>query len=264
MENAKIFIVVKTYPSRSSKYIETVCTAGFREDGSWIRLYPIPFRFCDYQNRYKKYQWIEAKIEKNTKDTRPESYRIVDVKNIKPGELIDTKKDGWEKRKDIIFKKSKIYKNKNEIINLAYENKISLAIFKPKKFINFHVKDVDKKKQEIFYRGMVEQPDFFDLSDTNKRDLMPLLSKKFFYEFIDDQDKKSTLSIIDWEVGQLYLNCLKNSNSEEEAVEKVKKQYLDNFFQKKDLYLYLGTTYKWHYRKPKNPFVIIGVFYPPR
>lgn len=64
MENAKIFIVVKTYPLRSSKYIETVCTAGFREDGSWIRLYPIPFRFCDYQNRYKKYQWIKAKIKK--------------------------------------------------------------------------------------------------------------------------------------------------------------------------------------------------------
>ena len=177
--------------------------------------------------------------------------------------MIDTKKDGWEKRKGIIFKKSKIYKNKNEIINLAYENKISLAIFKPKEFINFHVENVNIDEQEISYQDMVKQPDFFDLSNTNKRDLMPLLSKKFFYEFIDDQDKKSRLNIIDWEIGQLYLNCLKNSNSEEEAVEKVKKQYLDNFFQKKDLYLYLGTTDKWHYRKPKNPFVIIGVFYPP-
>ncbi len=223
MENAKIFIVVKTYPSRSFKYIETVCTAGFREDGSWIRLYPIPFRFCDYKNRYKKYQWIEAKIEKNTKDTRPESYRIVDVEKIKPGELIDTKKDGWEKRKDIIFKKSKIYKNKNEIINLAHENKISLAIFKPKEFINFHVKDVNIKEQEISYKDMVKQPDFFDLSNTKKRDLMPLLSKKFFYEFIDDQDNKSILSITDWEIGQLYINCLEKSKSEEEAVEKVKK-----------------------------------------
>ncbi|MYF20247.1 MAG: hypothetical protein F4218_06430 [Synechococcus sp. SB0677_bin_5] len=32
---------VKTYPTLSQKYGETVCTAGVREDGSWMRLYPL-------------------------------------------------------------------------------------------------------------------------------------------------------------------------------------------------------------------------------
>ena len=31
-----VLITVKTYPTISVKYDELVCTAGFREDGSWI------------------------------------------------------------------------------------------------------------------------------------------------------------------------------------------------------------------------------------
>lgn len=38
----KILIVVKTYPTRSKKYQELVCTAGLDEKGNWYRIYPIP------------------------------------------------------------------------------------------------------------------------------------------------------------------------------------------------------------------------------
>ena len=68
------------------------------------------------------------------------------------------------------------------------------------------------------------------------------------------------MMIEDWEIGQLYWNTLRASNSEEEAVQKVRQKYFDTFI-KKDLYLFLGTTREWHGRG-KNPFVIIGVFYP--
>lgn len=40
----RVLITVKTYPTLSKKYGETVCTAGLREDGSWVRIYPVPFR----------------------------------------------------------------------------------------------------------------------------------------------------------------------------------------------------------------------------
>lgn len=43
MALTKVLITVKTYPAISSKYDELVCTAGFREDGTWIRIYPIQF-----------------------------------------------------------------------------------------------------------------------------------------------------------------------------------------------------------------------------
>ena len=44
MALTKVLNTVKTYPTISSKYDELVCTAGFREDGTWVRIYPIQFR----------------------------------------------------------------------------------------------------------------------------------------------------------------------------------------------------------------------------
>jgi len=69
--------------------------------------------------------------------------------------------------------------------------------------------------------------------------------------------------IEDWEIGALYWNCLRAADGDESiALQKVREQYESNFFNNKDLYLFLGTTKEWHMRRGKNPFVIIGVFYP--
>ncbi len=75
MAKTKVLITVKTYPALSVKYDELVCTAGFLEDGTWIRIYPIQFRKKSFDEQYKKYQWIEMDLVKNTSDFRKESYR---------------------------------------------------------------------------------------------------------------------------------------------------------------------------------------------
>ena len=71
-ERRRFLIWGKTMPQLSSKYFETVCTGAVLEDGKPIRLYPIPFRYLDDENKFKKYQWITADIRKDTHDTRPE------------------------------------------------------------------------------------------------------------------------------------------------------------------------------------------------
>ena len=69
--------------------------------------------------------------------------------------------------------------------------------------------------------------------------------------------------IEDWEIGQLYWNCLKAAKgNKSEALLKVRQRYEEEFVNKKDIYFFLGTTKQWHTRRSKNPFVIIGVFYP--
>jgi hypothetical protein len=83
MERKKILIATKTYPSISTKYRETVCTAGVLLDDNeqpleWIRIYPIRFRQLDFDKRYPRWSIISANIEKNDKDSRIESYRIDD------------------------------------------------------------------------------------------------------------------------------------------------------------------------------------------
>ena len=60
MAKTRVLITVKTYPTISGKYDELVCTAGFREDGSWIRIYPVPFRKIAYDQQYKKYDWCTS------------------------------------------------------------------------------------------------------------------------------------------------------------------------------------------------------------
>jgi hypothetical protein len=69
--------------------------------------------------------------------------------------------------------------------------------------------------------------------------------------------------IEDWEIGALFWNCLKAAEGDEAiALKKVREKYEREFLNEKDLYLFLGTTREWHMRRGKNPFVIIGVFYP--
>lgn len=66
MKKTRLLVTVKTAPLLSTKYTETVCTAGLLRDGTWIRIYPIPYRLLDKDQRFKKYQWIEVKLEKDT------------------------------------------------------------------------------------------------------------------------------------------------------------------------------------------------------
>jgi Ni,Fe-hydrogenase I cytochrome b subunit len=93
--------------------------------------------------------------------------------------------------------------------------------------------------------------------------LIPKVPYKFYYIFEDDKGIPSRLMIEDWEIFQLYWNCLKNNdNNEQLALQKVKEKYLDVFIKENDVYLFLGTTMQWHRRRATNPFVIIGIFYP--
>src|SRR5450432_1349519 len=78
MAKERILITVKTYPTLSRKYGETVCTAGIREDGSWVRIYPVPFRRLEEEEQYKKFDWIECQLARNSTDVRPETFRPVD------------------------------------------------------------------------------------------------------------------------------------------------------------------------------------------
>ena len=136
IKREKVLITVKTYPTLSAKYGELVCTAGVKEDGSWVRIYPYPFRrFSDY-GKFSKYTWIELRLTKHTKDHRPESYRPVGWDDIDTLNHIDYK-DSWEARKKFVLKDN-IYDDMGVLIDKAQvNNELSLATFKPTEVIDF-------------------------------------------------------------------------------------------------------------------------------
>lgn len=264
LTKAKVLITVKTYPTISEKYKELACTAGFREDGSWIRLYPIPFRLLDQEQQYKKYQWVEVDIARNKGDQRPESYRVMNTGAIRLLEEIGTERE-WEDRRKLIIGKNIIYTNLRNIIDLAHANTLSLVIFKPSQIIDCVAEKAEPEWPQDKVNAILNslrQGNLFE--DQNMEDfrIMPKLPYKFSYRFKDDAGTESTLMIEDWEIGQLYWNCLKRYG-ENEAVAKVREKYFDDFAKTKDLHLFMGTTYEWHIRKARNPFVIIGTFHAP-
>lgn len=263
-EKKRIYIVVKTYPTISKEYSELVCTAGILEDGSWIRLYPVPFRKLDFDHKYKKYTWIEVNAVRNMSDFRHETYRP-DLSTI----TVDSqsKKTDWKERRRIIFKNKKIHTNLQELIDKAKKDGTSLAVFKPAKTVNFIAEETEREwdKDKLAYlQKLSQQLNLFQTPEEIEEEfkVVPKVPYKFSYKFEDDSGKQSTLMIEDWEIGMLYFHCLEQAGGDENAaIAKVKMKYFDEFV-KKDLHFFLGTTKQFHNVAP-NPFIIIGVFYPP-
>ena len=262
MSPVRILVTVKTYPTLSSSYDEIVCTAGFREDASWIRLYPVPFRKYDEYQRYKKFQWIELDIERNTSDVRVESYRP--KSEITLLEEMGTK-NGWHARRDFVLGKGAVYTNLNEIIAKNKDRELSLATFRPQEIVRVtsepDVREWDKSKLDaILQRGrqghLFEEP---------KRDFKTVrkLPHKFRYEFLDDAGRVSKMMIEDWEIGALYWRQFDKRGSEAAAINDVKDKYMNDLVVDRDTHLFLGTTKEWDARA-SNPFLVIGVFWPPR
>ena len=261
MAKTKVLITVKTYPTLSAKYDELVCTAGFREDGTWIRIYPLPFRKKAYHQQYKKYDWIELDLVKNQSDFRPESYRPYSHESeINIIGHIDTGRN-WEERKKLCL--GKIYYNLSELIDEAKDKVIctSLAVFKPTEIVDFTAEKVEREwdKDKL---DKLSQLNLFETNKEGKFEVVRKLPFKFKYVFKDNQGTESKLMIEDWEIGQLYWNCLaRHEGNEEKAKEDVRKKYFNDLANTKDLYFFLGTTQLHHYVS-LNPFIIIGTFYP--
>lgn len=258
----KILITVTTYPLPSISYDELVCTAGILEDGSWIRIYPIPlswFREVKRDTGLKKYTWVELDLKKaKTEDFRPESYSPKNY-NIKIFNTLDAQ-NYWKKRKSFCL--NNVYTNKEKLIKDSQKpTNVSLATFKPSKITNFIIKQ-DSKEWKNEWVELRKQTDLFAEIESDPEKLIPKVPFKFYYVFEDDEGVSSKLMIEDWEIFELYKNCLRRTGKEEKAVELVRKKYFDVFATQNDVYLFLGTTKQWHMRRANNPFVIIGVFYP--
>ncbi len=262
MPLTKLLITVKTYPTISKKYEELVCTAGFREDGTWIRIFPIQFRKKSYQEQYSKYEWIELDLVKNTSDVRPESYRPVshDTPINTIGKI---KADGntWNERRKYVL--NKVYTNLALLISEAKNRSIctSLAVFKPTKIVDFIWEEVEREwsKDKL---AQFQQFNLFQKVDDKKFEVVRKLPYKFSFIYEDEEGKRSKTMIEDWETGELFWNCLRRSDgNERKSCEDVRKKYFDDFAKTKDLHFFLGTSQVFHFTG-KNPFLILGTFHP--
>lgn len=262
MLKERFLVTVKTYPTLSRKYGETVCTAGVREDGSWVRLYPVPFRRLGETEQYRKFDWLECDLIRNPSDPRPETFRPADVTQLFPVGHIDTS-NNWQERRRLILQTATVYTRLQPLLDGAKANILSLAVFKPTRILDFiwETEDSEWDQSKVDeMRNRSKQGVLFE--EDSWRQTFKLISKlpySFSFRFEDADGKTSEMQILDWETGQLYWNCLKQSdNNVDKALEKVKDKYLFDF-PRKDLHFFLGTTQQFH-GWATNPWVIIGIF----
>lgn len=260
----RVLITVKTYPTLSQKYDELVCTAGFNEQGEWVRLFPIPFRKLDYDTRYKKYQWIEVDAVRNTADFRPESHRP-NVDSMTLGAVVEADGNAWTSRRALCLKR--VFTNKQILLDEAADptKRTSLAVFKPSRALDFVVeptsRDWDADKLEALKAHALQTSLFKD--SQNPFEVVHKVPYKFSYHFVDDAGVESTLMITDWELGMLFWNSMeRHGGNEKLACADVRKKYFDDFAKTKDLHLFLGTTLGHHAKNALNPFVVVGTFHP--
>jgi hypothetical protein len=258
----RVLITVKTYPTLSRKYGETVCTAGIRSDGTWVRIYPLPFRRLEEEEKYRKFDWIEADLIKSKTDPRPETRHPVDMHQLVPVAHIGTK-DRWRERRRLLLETAQIHTKLGPLIAAAKANKTLLAVFKPTSVTDFITEEEEEREwspakiEEM--RARAAQGDLFAEEWRKTFKVIPKLPYSFFYKFIDAEGRESKLQILDWEIGALYWNCYRRHGKDETtALKKVRLKYADEFL-KTDIHLLLGTTQQYHFVAP-NPWVIIGVF----
>ena len=150
---------------------------------------------------------------------------------------------------------------------IRFHSDRTLLTFKPAKIVKFYTKPAEREWPKDKLELIKEKSKQLSLFQTQEEiieefKIVDKLPYEFRYVFTDDEGVESDLMIEDWEVGALYLNCLKDANgNEKRAIEKVMSRYWDDFM-RKDIYFFLGTRLRDQLRSP-NPFSIVGVFYPP-
>jgi hypothetical protein len=250
----RVLILVKTYPLPSRGYQELVCTAGVTEDGQWVRLYPIDYRYRPRNQQFQKYQWVGVNLEPRGagSDSRKESRRP-DLDSLRLIGVPLSSKKAWLERRDIIDRLPVQTVNQ---LKAAYENdKTSLGIVRPSRIIDLEIREADKDwKPE--WQNLFSQMTLFGPPQK------PLRKIPYTFHYIfecEDSDKPHVAMCEDWELGMLFLNEAERLGSEQQAAESVRKKFQGELCAPtRDTRFFMGTYF------PYNTWLVLGVFWPPK
>lgn len=250
----RILIWGKTYPELSKKYGEVVCTAGCREDGSPVRLYPVPQRYLPDFAKYKLFDWIEVNLERNQRDIRPESYKVVGMPRV-VGHL-DPGRNNWKERRDFIFKNPAWRYGCLEELKAAQKvGKHSLGVVKVGRVERVWLerrpeKELLEHRQKM--QALKSRLTLFD--EPQMRDLEPQAVKAHLRWYCQQPEGVNTCpghsaGIMDWGLAEMG-----RRNGPDTLLQRV--QDLANL-EKHDLHLLMG-----NFAAHQAAFGIIGVWFP--
>lgn len=246
----KALVVVRTYPTPARKGAEVSCTAAITEDGRWLRLFPLPYRFLDDDKRFKKYQWISVDIRRSS-DPRPESHEINPDSIVIESPVITTA-NKWETRKETMMPLES-----HCLCCLEAERKASraatLGFFKPHQIQRFIIRN-DRAEWTESELGRLSQLSFGQKNPLQRLEKIPY---KFIYKFRCDHEtcRSHHLSVTDWELGQSYRKWRKKYGDRWKWA--IRNKYEFEMMVMNDTYFYVGTV-----RLHPASWMIVGLWYP--
>jgi hypothetical protein len=261
-EKRRILIWGKTEPEPSTKYVETVCTGGVLEDGSPVRLYPIPLRYLDDKARFHRYQWITARIAKDDQDHRPESYKI-DCDSIEIGEQIPTGDEEWLARARVMFQKpSWQFDSVDDLVASQEATKQSIGVVTPREIVSVAWRDrppedgiefVEKRagivrrvaadrRQSRLFEGFRPPAPVKRLEFTKRR---------IQVTWVCGGGKRHAMQIMDWEAIELARKV-----GEDKTIQAIRTHL--------DLSTYAARLFLGNIKQHPTRFTIVGLWYPKR
>lgn len=240
----------KAYPNPSTKYVESSCTAGVTRSGEWLRLHPLPFRMLDLDQRFKKYEWIRARIRKSN-DPRPESHAI-DIDSIR---LLDERlstEHNWSPR--IHFLDHLRRGSLEEIREQQFNEGISLGFFRPQSIDRLVIRPASSSWTEAQLATLRKQS-FFEEEGPAPLEKVPY-DFSYSYRCSHPQCRGHEQKVVDWEIYQPYRTWKVQYGDQWE--EKLRQRYEHEMQERFDTHFFVGTM-----RRHPKTWIIVGLFYPP-
>lgn len=247
----KVLIIVRTYPSPSHKEVEVSCTAAITDTGEWIRIFPVPYRFLEPDQRFKKYQWIEADLARAS-DHRVESHKV-QYDTIKVVSAVDTKQN-WAERKRWVLPltqhcmcciQAKRTKDGFPTLGVFRPKTIKALVVKPEKTPDWTAAELAVLRAEPMFRTAPSQE-------------LEKIPYQFRYQFECDHPecRGHDMMCTDWEMAEAYRRW-RSKYGEDGWLAKFRQKWETAAIEKWDTHFYVGTVHG-------NPgsWIIVGLFNP--
>jgi hypothetical protein len=263
--NERLLIITKTYPAPSTKHREISCVAALNGDGEFRRLYPVPFRLLEGEQKFKKWEWIGARVQRANDDVRPESHRIFVDTIARKDEIVGTDNNWQERRRwiepHVLTDFDAIEERRAKKEEARKGTGETLAYLRPSRILGLDVVAGREQEwtQEEKAKLIHKQDGLFDTEDMRAKAQLRKLQHDFYYRYECDSPagkKEYRHKITDWEVGALYWNVRRSHGNN---WEKPFRQKLEEEFSGKDLLLLMGTMHRF-----PDIWLIVGLAYPPK
>lgn len=261
-ERKRILIWGKTRPELSRTYKETVCTGGVLADTKrLIRLYPIPLRYLNDEQVFKKYQWVEADIKRSPHDARPESYRVKCDTITRVGDPIPTGDGCWTERAAWVMAPGNVYPSLDQLLEANASDATSLGLVRCEQIVKIHAERFSEEEKEQFWKKyrQIQQVQELQFEPEAEVRVKPIQHPDFRFKIkFKSGDREPDLTVYDWEVDALYFNRIQAGRSRQQARDEVIDQLTNVICSpKRDTHFFLGNSLG-HQRS----FSIVGFWWP--